>query len=176
LNERQKKLELLARPNFKKVYDEHEFDWEYVYGIQNKKGDVVLTKRGTGKKYLAEEKALSYYDSRFPGELIQDLSKNNGEYYQGNLYTTEACVLFVMYPPPQYTKSNKLPRDSKEYPPYKCYRVRVKQCLNGLAEAFFNKKCFFTITNEGYGETLLACIPWEYLIERNIAKLIKEWI
>lgn len=154
-------FEKLYIPILNEYYESRGWEYERVRGKENENQDLFLYVRG--KKIPVEEKGLKYCHPDAPIELIQDIFSFN----LGWFFKTKAERIMFIY----YDKVKQMPKRL-----YNVHFPRLDEQLRQNWKEWYGRKVLFIrAAIEGYGLTINACVPWKYLIDNNMAWLLKEW-
>lgn len=153
-------FERLYRIELNRIYSELGYTMiERIQGEENKYFDAIIEKNG--KKAKIEEKALQYYHSDCPIELIQNILPLD----LGWLYETKADYLHFLY--------------YQDLMPVVLYQIDFIKLKREIANFFKMKNSQQNINLRfsfiNYGITINLCIKWKYLLDKKIAYILKKW-
>jgi len=152
-----KLAEYTYRPILREIYRHYGFEVKYINGKENEKYDGILINAENNTRISIEEKGLSYYHKCCPIELIQDIKTQN----MGWFYKTEAKYIIFIY------------FENKQ--PYICYLIKMGLLKEYPAEYLNHNGCFTALALGGWGDTVNLNIPWEQLIQDNIASVLERF-
>ena len=133
-------------------YEKHGYETTRIYGKDNEKYDVLLTKKD--KTIKVEEKGATYFHKDIVIELIQDVQTNNWGWF----FKTEAeAILYFYY---------------HEEEPKVLYRVIVPYLRRYFKTEAEHNALRLGFTNKHYGLTLNAYAPWDKLVRQGVASQI----
>lgn len=157
LSEETNEFERLYQIELDRIYLELGYEnIQRIHGKENKYNDLILSKNGISKKI--EEKGLTYYHKDCPIELIQNI----WPFSKGWFYETKADYIHFIY---------------YEYPiPFILYQLSLSKLKEKLSKKFLKEgKAEPRLSLINYGMTINVCIPWQYLIEKKCACILKKW-
>ena len=148
-------FEQLYQKELDRIYGGMGYTVQRIKGKENEKFDVILTRDGVDEP--VEEKGLRYYHPDAPIELLQDVKTCN----LGWFYKTKARHIYFIY--------------YNEIMPIVMYDLNLPHLKNFLTSCFEDEKVKFRTALKGFGITINMCIPWKYLVEKNIVQVLKNW-
>ena len=167
MSEDTRETERRGQEHFNKVYEELGYkNIRRIFGKENKLYDLILNINGIDKKI--EEKCITYYHKDCPIELIQNIWPPS----RGWFYGTRADYIHFLY-------CNK--EDKEPYILYQLSFNKLKEMLfkpkEKIPNLFIDKKAkvWPRLAKKYYGITINLCISWQYLIEKNCVRVLKEW-